>query len=1021
MNITPFQSSLLILLITGTLTHYAKAETWTMPGTNITLTYQIDGQPAKATITDCTNYSYGYELSIPEDFNGVTVSGIARRAFANYYGSNIILPDSLLTIGDEAFINCDNLTKIIIPKNVSSIGYGVFAYCYQLKEIVVHPENSAYSHLNGVLFDITKNVLIQYPTGKQDQDYSIPDSVTRIGNRAFAGCYYITDMFIPDNVTSIGEGALADCYQLQHFALEAVHTAFTVQNGVLFNKSQSELIQYPAGKTGNSYTIPSTVTVIGNDVFSGCQNLRTITIPGSVTSIGIRAFTGCSSLQNISVDASNNTYSSHNFVLLNKSQSIMLRYPEGRKGSSYRLPGTVTRIEDRAFEACTELRSIIVTNGVTSIGEHVFTNSYNLQEFVVDTGNSVYSSIDGILYNKEQTKLIQYPKGKYPNNNSYSIPASVTSIGEFAFTSCQSLYSITIPGSVIDIGDYAFYDCQNLSNAFFEGNAPISFGHFVFTDTSNSFTITYLATYTGFTSPTWNDYPTTRFFTTGTYGDLTYKDFLAYVTITQCNQSISTLTIPEFINNLPVIGIDDNAFNHCSLVAISIPNSVITLGNKAFASCKQLTHIDIPSSVTTIGNSAFSACDRLSSISLHDGLERIGEYAFYYCISLSSIEIPNSVIHIDSYAFAQCSALTSIELPDSVVDLGNGIFSECTRLENISISKNISSIGDYTFDGCRTLTGIDIPYGVSRIGYKAFHFCNNLATVTIPETVLEIGHEAFYGCTRLTEIIIPEGVTTLGYATFAFCIELTTVIIPDSVTSIGNNAFEYCSSLTYIRIPPSVKTLGSRSFSFCKNMSSIDIPAAITRIEDYTFLDCQNLININIPDAVTIIGTSAFQNCSQLSSVTIPASVQKVLGYAFKNCTNLQSITFVGNAPELGNSIFTGVSPKFTIYYNPVATGFSTPKWTTNQQTHPCFPTKTHTWEGDWAWNDLFGYFYTGNKPFFYTYSTYEWLYMAPANSEYDGIFFWRFLSAHWGWSHPDYYPWYYSYDNHDWRRMGSS
>ena len=250
--------------------------------------------------------------------------------------------------------------------------------------------------------------------------------VTSIGNQAFYNCSSLKSITIPDSVTSIGDWTFHYCTSL------------------------------------TSITIPDSVTSIGDDAFHDCSSLKSITIPDGVTSIGERVFAGCSSLTAINVAEANKFYSSVNGVLFNKDKTELICYPRSKVDNSYNIPNSVKSIGNDTFLGCNKLASITIPNSVTSIGERVFAGCSSLTAINVAEANKFYSSVNGVLFNKDKTELISYPQRKV--DNSYSIPNSVTSIGASAFIYCSNLTNITLPKGVTSIGDSAFCNCLSLTS-----------------------------------------------------------------------------------------------------------------------------------------------------------------------------------------------------------------------------------------------------------------------------------------------------------------------------------------------------------------------------------------------------------------------------------------------------------------------------------------------------------------------------------------------------------------------------
>ena len=303
------------------------------------------------------------------------------------------------------------------------------------------------------------------------------------------------------------------------------------------------------------------------------------------------------------------------------------------------------------------------------------------------------------------------------------------------------------------------------------------------------------------------------------------------------------------------------AFLDCDgLTSINIPESVTTIADEAFLGCNRLTAImvnadnakfssfegvlfdkslqkliqypagkqgeyDIPNSVITIGSRAFYDCDRLTAINIPNSVTTIGEYAFQYCRGLTTINIPNSVTAITNGAFNECSGLTAINIPNSVTSIGNGAFEDCDELTTINIPNSVTLIGNGAFNSCSGLTAINIPNSVTSIGNGAFSNCIGVTSINIPNSVTIIGERAFSYCHGLTNINISNSVTTIGENTFEGCSGLTTINIPNSVTSIRNGAFFYCSELATLYfqsiIPP---TASEGCFLGCYNLQTIYVP-----------------------------------------------------------------------------------------------------------------------------------------------------------------------------------------------------
>lgn len=216
--------------------------------------------------------------------------------------------------------------------------------------------------------------------------------------------------------------------------------------------------------------------------------------------------------------------------------------------------------------------------------------------------------------------------------------------------------------------------------------------------------------------------------------------------LTLNDTNAESLIIPSVLNGKDVTGIKENGFeNHTKLKIVSIPESVITIGDSAFRNCTAIISTDLGDSITSIGNGSFYNCSALTSVTIPNSVISIGYNAFNECRSLSSVIIGEGVMDIGSSAFCNCSSLTSITLPDSVKSIGNATFYRCYSLKDIDLSHNLDTISGSAFCGCSSLTNINIPYGVKTIAVSAFFDCINLKSVNIPSSVTSIAYDSFGG------------------------------------------------------------------------------------------------------------------------------------------------------------------------------------------------------------------------------------------------------------------------------------
>ena len=844
--------------------------------------------------------------------NGLLLSKDGKSLVEGVNG-DVVIPDGVAKIGNNAFYGRHGLTRLTIPSSVTNIGYSAFISCRGLTAVHI-ADLSAWC---GISFgNSSANPLSSahklYINNSLVADMVVPNSVTNIESYAFYGCSSLASVTIPSTVKKIGQLAFSGCSGLSLFSVDSDNPVYSSVDGLLLTKDCKTLV---CGVNGD-VTIPNCVTSIGNYAFYNCRGLTSVTMSNGVTTIGYCAFCGCSGLTAATIPDSVTRISSEAFngcgnSLFDTTTIQGVRLVDGwavmADGSFLSdLDLTAVRgIGDGAFSGCDgigtvtipqfacsrqlsdfflveSVRNVVVADGVTSVGESVFANCGDLVGVV--------------------------------------IPNSVTNIGQYAFYNCYSLKSLTIPSSVINIDPSAFYGCGSL--------VSVSVPQIV---CSRRLT-----------------------------------DFFSWEFLAQ----IRTIDIADGVTS-----ISPDAFSGCyGVTSLTIPNSVTNIGQNAFYDCCGLTSVAIPQCMCSMHMSDFFSWESLAqirTIDVADGVTSIGNDVFPGCYGVTSLTVPNSVTNIEDGAFASLGNLTDVTVPQYVCskrisDVFPGSWQSIT---NVVVSDEVTSIGDDAFLGCAVLNRISLPDGLTSIGARAFSGCCGLTSVAFPNGVTNIGEEAFAGCCGLdsvtlpqcvcagrlsdffpdaydgiSEVIVADGVTEIGAGAFAGCTGLMNVKMPNSVNRIGAGAFDGCDSIARVTLPQivcsgrmsdifpweslesiwevviadGVTEIVDSAFSGCSGITVVVMPNSVTSIGQYVFSDCRGLTRVTIPqavcsarlgnfftaadsyeairevvvaDGVTDIGEYAFEGCSGLLKVTIPNSVTNIAYNAFSGCAGLASMT----------------------------------------------------------------------------------------------------------------------------------
>ncbi len=772
-------------------------------------------------------------------------------------------------------------------------------------------------------------------------------SVTEIGK--YAMVCNITSVKVPKSIMKMG-GFFS--YFLTSIEVDKDNPKFSSQEGILFNKDKTELIQYPNDKVETTYTVPSSVK---NIISLYSKHLTSIIIPSSVIKI---SDIGSASLISIIVDENNPNYSSQDGILFNKDKTELIKYPNDKVETTYTVPNSVKTII--SFNS-KHLTSIIIPSSVIKIKEdYPFDYCTALVSIKIDANNPSYSSQDGVLFNKDKTTILKYPEGK--KDKEYSIPNSVKTIHSYSFSDCSFLTSLTIPNSVTSIGGNVLWNCPALTSVIFK--------------------IEDINKVESFYMP--------------------YK--VSYLDSGRMNIDKCTLYVPRgkteeyknsvwryFTNIIDPDGIGRIFKNGKFYYELMANNQVRLVRPKStgYDENEKLTgDIIVPATIEEDGETytvietkyPFSKCDKITSIQLPNTITKINKDFAAYCSSLISIEvdknnpnyssqdgvlfnkyqtelikyptgnkettkytIPNSVTTIEYAAFALSKNLTSITIPNSVTKINSWAFAGCTSLT--SIVSNIENIGNVTM-GWKPFEKVDkekctlyVPEG-KKEEYKSAEYWKEFTNIV---EGIEVGTKfksgkLWYEITSLGnkevkvtyhrndkgeieeykgDIIIPETVEYLG-ETY-------------SVTEIGQEAFEGSNNITSIQIPKTVTSVrnyhgddlgptpnfklisitvdeNNPKYSsqdgvlFNKNKTELvwypagkketkySIPNSVKTIRRAAFAYSQKLTSVTIPNSVKTIQMGAFIWSKKLTSIKVSNSVTTIKEYAFYFCESLISI-----------------------------------------------------------------------------------------------------------------------------------
>ena len=687
----------------------------------------------------------------------------------------------------------------------------------------------------------------------------LPDSITTIEGNAFFGTG-ITSFTMPDSVTELGNGAFRLCASLKNITLSS---------------NLSKIPENAFESTGlKEITIPEGVASIDTYAFNSCSNLTTVNIPASVKTIGDSAFWGDSMISKVNIaDPSQLTT-----IEKNAFNGVVAL-------TAISLPASLKTIGDNAFSDCSKLATVSFGAGskleklgtqafsstgikafhmpasLNTVGEYPLKNCKSLATITVDAGNKHFKDIDGVLLSKDGKTLIQYPVKKEVTD--YTVPAGVTTIGEYAFSDVTGITKLIIPNHVMSIGSNAFYKSTISTMDIADSVNKIDSKAFYY-----------------------------------------------------CN-NLEEVTLPNGLEK-----IERYLFSNCQkLRSVTIGANVKEISDSAFYSCRNLDTITILSDkAKTIGKNAFSGAAEAVKISVptqgvKDAVVNSGIAAENVIIK----EAPKPVVEtfvLDGVTY-KVTGEDTVQVGDGVNTMTNvkGKITIPQTVENSGKTYKITSIGEKAFMRVEGLTGATLPEGITTISKYAF-FGSGIKEMKMPNTVTTLGPSSFRMCQSLGKLELSNKLTTIPENAFEDT-AIKTLTVPEGVETIETYAFNACKQLEEVNLPASLETIGSSSFWSNEALREVHIAdqSKLTKIEEKAFAFSEKLKSINLPASIETIETDAFANCTVLADIGFAEDSQlKVLGDSALSSTALKtfympaSLTTVGERPLKGCKELTAIT-----------------------------------------------------------------------------------------------------------------
>ena len=832
------------------------------------------------------------KIVIPSEIKGTPVVRIQGYSFEEFDEiKRVVIPESVKTIEDSAFVECLNLTSVVIPPSVEAIGDYAFASCRSLVKISDCDDDEI----------VQKTFWDNVPLRTQIEDPRRRKTKDAI-QTTFWDEEELTTTFLPKGVKRYGKDVFAGCYSIRKLV------------------------------------VPEGVEALSEEMFDSCESLTSVRLPSSVRTIGVHAFWDCHSLMRVELQEGVKSILDGAFESCRALKSILL-------------PRSLNYIASDAFEDC--VAQLIVHEG--SYAEHwacAHDLTYEVKRFYryqeredgvvitgVDRATLTHNNQLVIPATLDGKRVVAIGRGAFVGWDSLrdvAVPECVTALDERAFARCSALEVVLLPEGLREIANGAFARCYALSSVSIPDEVEI------IGDDAFELCPAILRVFRGSYAEEWAREHGREFEEIGESTCIfNVEEDATGVVIAGLKDHYSLrngrLDIPETFHSKRVVGIGKKAFYDCSaLTGIKLPETLEIIGDCAFVGCDLLASIfipksvkeisstsfektlievdcdnpyffsvsgilfdkkgerliyypdnalyqryDVPFGVKSIANSSFRRKSHLKELSLPKGLERIEELAFEECPSLTKLTIPESVQEIASDAFNDCPVVLQVHRGSYAEEwaLRNNQKYECILEPYSWLKFREKPVAHILFESERLLDVVGFEDAVlPKDGKIEIPSAHNGASVVV------IAADAFKECSKLTSLVVSEGVFSIAQNAFQNCSKLLSVVLPNSLTNLGKSAFWGCAELKSVTIPQRVKILASSLFHGCTSLKSAYLPEGLEKIEPNVFSNCVALANLTLPSTLTSIGDWAFAECWSLKTLAIPKRVTEIGSSAFVHC-----------------------------------------------------------------------------------------------------------------------------------------